>query len=334
MVYVPSYTNMCDVGNIVKYFGVKETVRAVCVHSLAIFLYLTCSLHFPNFGLAKHVDEQYKDISSILSWLLWTLLIWTVFSFHYFVTGGRIKFASPTRWELRASGFCMILSPRTHKMVSFFALLSSCLAAFQCLLLDFLMRKFISSTSFNHDVLYKSFFLKVHAVFCILMTSYSIFRIIYDPKILNERKNYLKNRSEEKKRDVVISVSAEGWPTVSDGPQECAICTVKAANRQLRCGHTICCCCISQISRSKSCVTCPFCRMEVFNARRLIIEPEKTTVPLIHCGDCGCKDEENTSEEQSETIDNRRRESGDSHERDGASAVLLSIPEVVPAMGI
>lgn len=53
---------------------------------------------------------------------------------------------------------------------------------------NLLCRMFISNAKEDHDIMFKGFMLKVHAMLCVLMTSYSIFRIVFDPKIMEARK--------------------------------------------------------------------------------------------------------------------------------------------------
>ncbi|GMT04869.1 hypothetical protein PENTCL1PPCAC_27043, partial [Pristionchus entomophagus] len=337
MVYIPSYMPT-DFSGCGPHIGSRRLLKALFGNALAVFLYISCGLYLPMVGLAKHVEEEYKNVAFVLSYVLFVLIMWTAFTFQYYIIGGGIKFASANSWELRATGFFMVTAPKVHKMMTFFGLLTSSLAVYHCLVFDFLMGEFISTAKVNHDVMFKGFLLKAHAVFCLLVASYSIFRIIYDPKIMGARKRFLQQREmEQRQQQPPLSVSAEGWPIVSTEPQECSICTQRAANRQLRCGHVICCCCIARIASTKTCVTCPFCRVEVFNTRKLLVEPEKTTVPMIHCDGCGCKDDEKCSDEgRNEEGIVHRRDSEESHDdrRDGSRALLLPMPEVMPTMGI
>ncbi|GMR31916.1 hypothetical protein PMAYCL1PPCAC_02111, partial [Pristionchus mayeri] len=337
MVYIPNYMPLTDFSGC---FGARQLVKALIGNAMAVVLYFSCGLYLPVVGLAKHVEEEYKSIASVLSYVLFTLLMWTSFTFHYYIIGGGIKFASASSWELRATGFCMITAPKVHKMMNFFGLITSAISAYHCIVLDFLMGKFIPQSHVDHDVLFKGFLLKAHAVFCLLMASYCIFRVIYDPKIMSARKRFLRERCDQQRRQQppMPSVSAEGWPAAPSGPQECSICTQRAANRQLKCGHIICCCCIAQLANTKACVTCPFCRMEVFNTRKLLVEAEKTTVPLMHCDGCGCKEDQNNCCEgrrNQEEVEHRRA-SVESHDdrRDGARALLLPMVDEMPTLGI
>lgn len=84
-----------------------------------------------------------------------------------------------------------------------------------------------------------------------------------------------------------------------------------------------------------------FCNCEmyqVFNARKLLVEPEMITVPLSHCDGCGCKDDEKSEEETRADVHApvRARESVESQDdqRDGATALLLPMPDIMPNMGI
>lgn len=148
-----------------------QVLKSFFGNILAIGIYISCCLYLPTIGLAKHVDEEYKvskdqrssddkvvifqKIAAIVSYMMFVLLIWTTLTFQYYLIGGGIKvclvnqfcytciniqFAALNSWDLRATGFFMITAPKLHRMMTFFGLLTSSLAAYHCLMLELLMR--------------------------------------------------------------------------------------------------------------------------------------------------------------------------------------------------
>ncbi|VDK42450.1 unnamed protein product [Anisakis simplex] len=75
---------------------------------------------------------------------------------------------------------------------------------------------------------------------------------------------------------------------VPEEPEECQICWQHFANRQLNCGHLICCCCIIDMVRYSntpdvSTLNCPFCRQRICCAYELKVIVSDETVPLTQC---------------------------------------------------
>jgi hypothetical protein len=138
--------------------------------------------------------------------------------------------------------------------------------------------------------------LKSDFMLSLMLAVFIAIRLCLEPTALIKRRRPIVNGIQSMVQDdqVVTLNKRRRLPPPSTNPDECTICVERMANRQLNCGHIICCCCLLDLIQSNDNPDtgnrCPFCRQTIVDARRLIvIVDESTLVPIDQC--CSVEDD-------------------------------------------
>ncbi|VDM39938.1 unnamed protein product [Toxocara canis] len=285
-------------------------------HFTALLLYGLAFAQWPTYGFGKAND---LNRGYTLSTATFTLVFWCACFFHYTVSAGRVD-VDWANGRFVARGWLVRSSRTTHRAILVMALAISSATVIQTSTVHsvFFMEQIIAS---NGTVEVVSDFtavnlLKTDFVLCIVFSIYLGVRLCVEPTGILKRRRTTQRRTltrvspSEVGNDVndIVVTTANSAETV-DGSEangrlvetttkpfqcgvpelveECQICLQRLANRQLNCGHLICCCCIIDLikhaSGPPSSLTCPFCRQVIYCARELRLMLTQNTVPLTEC---------------------------------------------------
>lgn len=278
----------------------------VARHFTALTFYGLAFAQFPNNGLRRFEVHHAYD----LSMATFTLVFWCACFFHYAITAGRVD-VDWTNGRFRARGWIVRSSRRTHRIVLVLSLAIAAATVVQTSTLHSIMNaEYKAKSPVDKDLDFTGFnLLKADFVFSLILSIYFGVRLSLEPTAL------LKRRREPILRQGHAPMTPGSTTTNTDGQsfagrseedlktseiplrriqcappdfaEECQICIQRMANRQLNCGHLICCCCVMDLIKYStvppSALTCPFCRQPINCARELRLVISDTPIPLTQC---------------------------------------------------
>lgn len=280
-------------------------------HFAALTIYGLAFAQWPTYGFRKASE---LNAGYTLSTATFTLVFWCACFFHYMISAGRVD-VDWTNGRFLARGWLVRSSRTTHRAILVMALAVSSATVIQTSTVHsilFIDRVAINATAEMATSDFTAInLLKTDFVLCIVFSIYLGVRLCVEPSGLLKRRRAANRRSVMRALSSEIELNSENT-AVNNGEhseadnksniqttcklfqcalpemaEECQICAQRLANRQLNCGHLICCCCIIDLIKyangPPSSLTCPFCRQPIYCARELRLFVSQTIVPLTKC---------------------------------------------------
>lgn len=281
----------------------------------------TISRHFAAFifyivAIAQWPTNTYKKYSVNGKYTLSTgtfiLVFWCACFFHYMISAGRVQ----VDWyngRFKARGWLVQNSRRTHRVILAIALATSAATVIQTSTVHTVLameREQADNDGLVYDATAISL-LKADFILCLMLAMYAGVRLSLEPTGLikrrrehgsSNRRRLPSNETDEVTGSGGDQHSQNGNSTddekiskketsskvsIPEFVEECQICVQRVANRQLNCGHMICCCCVMDIIRYSDCpltaLTCPFCRQPITFARQLQLTVCEKPISLTKC---------------------------------------------------
>ncbi|PAV77848.1 hypothetical protein WR25_19978 [Diploscapter pachys] len=247
---------------------------ALCRHFSAFVLYGYALYQWPGNIVTHDWAGDDTVFAFSLTSLMFTMTMWSTMLFHYLVSAGRVEI-DWTSGRVRAKGWMVKFSRRAHRVMLSLSLAISAMAIIQStttsmVITHFYLKTDQPPTNEQHLIL---IMLKVDQTLAFFLFVYVLGRLVFEPVSIRKRRTPVsgQNDGENGRRKEVTTRS--GKFELPDFCDECSICIERWANRQLGCGHVICCCCLGEIWRTEMGgeMKCPFCRSPITVVRRLLI---------------------------------------------------------------
>lgn len=247
-------------------------------HLSAMLLYGLAIAQWPNASVAVGSDGI-ADFN--LSTATFTLVFWSACFYHYAISAGRVSI-DWERYRFRARGWIVKSSRRTHRVILVIGLaVASATVVQSASVYSFYTNTIVQQLRTPANAL----LLKTDFIIALMLAVFIAIRLCLEPNALIKRRRQtptaqttVDDRQVETTKDEIMMRHRMPTPT---NPEECQICVERMANRQLNCGHILCCCCLLDLIRSndetENISRCPFCRQTVIDARRLLIVVDETT---------------------------------------------------------
>lgn len=237
---------------------------AIARHCTAFIFYALALVQWPGHVVSDWAGEDRPFAYSITS-LMFTLAFWCACLFHYLVSAGRVEIEW-SRGRVRAKGWIVKSSRRAHRVLLSLALAISAMTIIQSTTTAMIINHFYIKEDEPHPKEHAILILlKIDQTLAFFLLVYVLGRLVFEPVSIRKGR-----------RPTVVSTNSAELGKEAELPgesEECSICVERWANRQLGCGHLICCCCLGEIWKAEKLPTirCPFCRKDVSSVRKLTI---------------------------------------------------------------
>uniref|UniRef100_A0A915C9G6 RING-type domain-containing protein n=1 Tax=Parascaris univalens TaxID=6257 RepID=A0A915C9G6_PARUN len=280
-------------------------------HFAALAIYGLAFAQWPTYGFRKASE---LNSGYTLSTATFTLVFWCACFFHYMISAGRVD-VDWANGRFLARGWLVRSSRTTHRAILVMALAVSSATVIQTSTVHSILFVDCIAANTTAEMATSDFtainLLKTDFILCIVFSIYLGVRLCVEPSGLLKRGRGANRRSAMRALSSEIEVNDENTAvnngehsevdskpnlqtarklfqfTLPDMAEECGICAQRLANRQLNCGHLICCCCIVDLikyaNEPLSSLRCPFCRQPIYCARELRLFVSQTIVSLTKC---------------------------------------------------